>query len=165
MRAVQDETYRQFSDWVLRLGTGDEPHDNHDQVTLPQENVTDSLQDLIRFVYPLTQPGHQHLMQDPVYMSERCCLTPLNEKAHQINDLVLQQFQEPIHAYLSTDRVVTDGPEEAAAYPMEFLNAQTPSGLPKHKLKLKVLPYLCIGISPFSYFTCHFLNTVHTSSP
>ena len=143
MRAVQDETYRQFSDWLLRIGTGDEPHDNHDQVSLPQEIVTDSLQDLISFVYPQTQPGHQHLMQDPVYMSERCCLTPLNENSHQINDLILQQLQEPIHTYLSTDRVVTDDPEEAAAYPMEFLNAQTPSGLPKHKLQLKVLPYLC----------------------
>ena len=143
MRAVHDETYRQFSDWLLRIGTGDEPHDHHDQVTLPQEIVTESLQDMISFVYPQTQPGHQHLMHDPVYMSERCCLTPLNENSHQINDLILQQLQEPIHTYLSTDRVVTDDPEEAAAYPMEFLNAETPSGLPKHKLQLKVLPYLC----------------------
>ena len=115
MRAVHDETYRQFSDWHLRIGTGNEPHDHHDQVTLPQEIVTESLQDMISFVYPQTQPGHQHLMQDPVYMSERCCLTPLNENSHHINDLILQQLQAPIHTYLSTDKVVTDDPEEAAA--------------------------------------------------
>ena len=149
MRAVHDETYRQFSDWLLRIGTGDEPHDHHDQVTLPQEIATESLQDMISFVYPQTQPRHQHLMHDPVYMSERCCLTQLNENSHHINDLILQQLQDPIHTYLSTDKVVTDDLEEAAAYPMEFLNAQTPSGLPKHKLELKVLPYLCLGISPF----------------
>ena len=52
--------------------------------------------------------------------------------SHRITDLILQQFQEPVHIYLSTDRVVTDNPEEAAANQMEFLNAQTPSGLLKH---------------------------------
>ena len=27
MRAVQDHTYREFSEWLLRIGTGDESHD------------------------------------------------------------------------------------------------------------------------------------------
>ena len=138
MRAAQDDTYRQFSEWLLRLGTGDEPHDANDQVNLPDEIMTESLQDMINFVYPPLQPGDVDLMQDPVYMSDRCCLTPLNENSHHINDLILQQLHGPVHTYLSTDRVVTDNPEEAAAYAMEFLNAQTPSGLPKHKLELKV---------------------------
>ena len=100
--------------------------------------MTDSRDEMINFVYPPTQPGHADLMQDPVYMSERCCFTPLNENSHEINDLILHQLHGPVHTYLSTDRVVTDNPEEAAAYAMEFLNAQTPSGLPKHTLELKV---------------------------
>ena len=54
MRAVQDDTYRQFSDWLLRIGTGDEPHDDHDHITLPHEIVTESLQDMINNVYPHT---------------------------------------------------------------------------------------------------------------
>ena len=153
MRAVQDQTYRQFSDWLLRIGTGDETHDACDQITLPQDIVTESLDDMINYVYPQAQPGHQQLMQDPSYMSERCCLTPLNENSHHINDLILQQLQEPVHTYLSTDRVVTDDPDEAAAYAMEFLNAQTPSGLPKHKLELKVLPFIFIGLFAFPSFT------------
>ena len=138
MRAAQDQTYTQFSEWLLRIGTGEEPHDANDQVTLPREIMTDSRDEMINFVYPPIQPGHADLMQDPVYMSERCCLTPLNENSHEINDLILHQLHGPVHTYLSTDRVVTDNPEEAAAYAMEFLNAQTPSGLPKHKLELKV---------------------------
>ena len=157
MRAVQDETYRQFSDWLLRIGTGDEPHDAHDQVILPQHIATDSQQDMIYFVYPPTQPGNQHVMQDPVYMSERCCLTPLNENSHHINDLILQQLDTPVHTYLSTDRVVTDNPEEAAAYPMEFLNVQTPSGLPRHKLDLKVYAFHFFSYSlDFYHFYCCF---------
>jgi len=83
---------------------------------------------MIIFVYPQTQPGHQHLMQDPLHMLKYCCLKPLNENSHHITSMILQV---PVHTYLSTDRVVTEKPEEAAAYPMEFLNAQTPSGLPK----------------------------------
>ena len=142
MRAARDQTYRQFSDWLLRIGTGDEPHDDDDQVTLPQEIMAESMENMINFVYPATQPEHANLMQDPEYMSDRCCLTPLNEESHNINDRILQQLQTPVHTYLSTDRVVTDDPEEAAAYPMEFLNAQTPGGLPKHKLELKV-HFLC----------------------
>ena len=138
MRAAQDQTYTQVSEWLLRIGTGEEPYDANDQVTLPRDIMTSSQDELINFVYPPTQPGYADLMQDPVYMSERCCLTPLNENSHEINDLILRQLQGPVHTYLSTDRVVTDNPEEAAAYAMEFLNAQTPSGLPKHKLELKV---------------------------
>ena len=162
MRAVQDQTYRQFSDWLLRIGTGDEIHDACDQINLPQDIVTESLEDMINYVYPQAQPGHQQLMQDPLYMSERCCLTPLNENSHHINDLILQQLQEPVHTYLSTDRVVTDDPDEAAAYPMEFLNAQTLSGLPKHKLELKVLPFIFIGLFAFPSFTYLLLNKLHT---
>ena len=147
MRAIQDEKYKQFSDWLLRIGTGDEPYDDLDQVTLPQNIVTDSLQDMINFVYPPIQPGNQHVMRDPFYMSQRCCLAPLNENSHHITYLILQQLDTPVHTYLSTDRVVTDNPEEAAAYPMEFLNAQTPSGLPKHKLELKVYTFHLFPIS------------------
>ena len=78
-------------------------------------------------------------MQDHGYMSDRCCLTPLNEESHNINDQILQQLQTPVHTYLTADRVLTDDPEESAAYAMVFLNAQVPGGLPKHKLQLKVL--------------------------
>ena len=150
MRAARDDTYREFSEWLLRIGTGDEAHDANDHVTLPDEIMTESLQEMINFVYPPTQPGDADLMQDPTYMSERCCLTPLNENSHEINDLILRQLQGPVHTYLSTDRVVTDNPEEAAAYPLEFLNAQTPSGLPKHKLELKVHPSL---YSVYEFYT------------
>ena len=68
MRAVQDQTYRQFSDWLLRIGTGDETHDERDQIALPQDIVTESLEYMINYVYPQTQPGYQQLMQDPLYM-------------------------------------------------------------------------------------------------
>ena len=121
MRAARDQTYRQFSEWLLRIGTGDEPHDDNDQVTLPLDIMAESMEEMLNFVYPSTQPEHANLMQNSGYMSERCCLTPLNEESHNINDRILPQLQTPVHTYLSTDRVVTYDPEEAAAYAMVFL--------------------------------------------
>ena len=70
MRVIHDETYRHFSDWLLRIGTVNEPHDEHDLVILPENIVTDSLQDMTNIVYPPTQHGNQDLMQDHLYMSE-----------------------------------------------------------------------------------------------
>ena len=138
MRAVRDNTYRQFADWLLRIGNGEEPQDAQDKIRLPNNIVVSSLEDMLQSVYPSTQPGERNLMLDPETMSERCCLTPKNDFSHQINSLVLQQLNTDSRTYLSTDRVVTDDPNEAAAYPIEFLNVQTPSGMPLHNLELKV---------------------------
>ena len=160
MRAARDQAYRQFSEWLLRIGTGDEPHDDNDQVTLPKDIMAESMEEMLNFVYPSTQPEHANLMENPGYMSERCCLTPLNEESHNINDRILQQLQTPVHTYLSTDRVITDDPEEAAAYAMEFLNAQTPGGLPKHKLQLKV-PISIISLNyTYLFITNTLSNTI-----
>ena len=63
MRAAQDQTYTQFSEWLLRIGKGQEPHDAHDQVTLPREIMTGSRDEMINCVYPPAQPGHADLMQ------------------------------------------------------------------------------------------------------
>ena len=152
-----------------RAGTGDEVHDEHDQITLPADIMAQSLEDMINFVYPRTQPGDAALMEDPLYMSDRCCLTPLNENSHAINDMILSHLQGPVHTYFSTIRVVTDHPEEAAAYAIEFLNAQTPGGLPKHKLELKVGPspispnylnsHFCSKVSLFQIFSCEQIDT------
>eukprot|EP00795_Rhopilema_esculentum_P009950 gene9950-18563_t len=105
MRAVQDETYREFADWLLRLGNGQEPHDALEQVALPQQIIAPSLNDLIDFVYPPLQPDQPNLMADPGTMSERCCLTRKNDLSHQINELVLQRLPTPTRIYLSTDRI------------------------------------------------------------
>ena len=37
MRANQDENYREFADWLLRIGNGREPTDDDENITLPQQ--------------------------------------------------------------------------------------------------------------------------------
>eukprot|EP00794_Sanderia_malayensis_P006623 gene6623-biopygen5393 len=43
MRAGQDETYQAFSDWLLRIGNGVEPHDDQDQISLPSKSASSHL--------------------------------------------------------------------------------------------------------------------------
>ena len=72
MRANQDENYREFADWLLRIGDGREPIDEDENITLPHQVLLQSndLSDLIDFTYPQGPNG------DPLYMAKRCCLTP-----------------------------------------------------------------------------------------
>eukprot|EP00794_Sanderia_malayensis_P020784 gene20784-biopygen15326 len=65
------------------------------------------------------------------------CLTPKKEFSHHINELILQRLPTPRKQYLSIDRVETDDPEEAAAYPMEFSQCTNPGGMPLNSLQLK----------------------------
>ena len=139
MRAIQDETYREFSQWLLRIGNGQEPQDQEGQITLPDHMLVQSLNEIVQFLYPPPAPGEPDIMANPEAMAERCCLTPTNDSSHEINQLILDRLHAPTQTYLSTDRVITDDPEEAAAYPVEFLNAQTPAGMSLHKLQLKVI--------------------------
>ena len=55
----------------------------------------------------------------------------------QINEAILDKLNGAPRTYFSDDSVVCDNPEEAANYPLEFLNSLTPSGMPPHKLRLK----------------------------
>ena len=71
-------------------------------------------------------------------MAKRCCLTPKNINSHVINDLVLDRLPGNKRTYLSVDSVVTDDQHIRATVTTEFLNSMTPSGMPLHKLDLKV---------------------------
>eukprot|EP00112_Aurelia_sp_Birch-Aquarium-sp1_P020718 Seg540.7 transcript_id=Seg540.7/GoldUCD/mRNA.D3Y31 product="ATP-dependent DNA helicase PIF1" protein_id=Seg540.7/GoldUCD/D3Y31 len=134
MRANQDENYREFADWLLRIGDAREPMDEDEKITLPHQVLLESntLPDLIDFTYPQGPNG------DPVYMSKRCCLTPKNINSHVINDLVLERLPGNKRTYLSVDSVVTDDQHINEVVTIEFLNSMTPSGMPLHKLDLKV---------------------------
>ena len=146
MRAQHDNNYATFANWLLRVGNGSEPYiENTDEIP-PRQDIclpSNDLHGLISHVYPRGPTDQPH------YMETRCCLTPKNDQCHLLNDMILQLLPGPTTTYLSLDTVVADDPTEAAAYSVEFLNAQTPSGMPLHKLNLKVMislltPVVCL---------------------
>ncbi|XP_076032427.1 ATP-dependent DNA helicase PIF1-like [Oratosquilla oratoria] len=70
-------------------------------------------------------------------MKERVILCPKNSECLAVNEEVLRILPSKNKTYLSTNSVSCDN-DEAQNYPMEFINSLTPSGMPPHRLNLKV---------------------------
>src|SRR6202035_657114 len=72
----------------------------------------------------------------PAFLTSRAILTPKNIDVHQLNELVLTKFPGMTYEFTSADTMPAE--EDQIVYPPEFLNAQDPSSLPPHHLKLKI---------------------------
>ena len=72
-------------------------------------------------------------------LASRVILTSRNDESLKVNDSVLDRHHGEAHVYYSA--VVaecSDDPDEAVNYSEELLHCMTPTGLPSHKLTLKV---------------------------
>jgi ATP-dependent DNA helicase PIF1 len=70
------------------------------------------------------------------YLRERTILAPCNKEVSLINAMVLSYFPGAQVDFLSVDSV--EDTEVANTYPSEFLNTLEVSGMPSHKLPLKI---------------------------
>ena len=73
---------------------------------------------------------------DSYWLFERGTLAPLNESVTKINSKLTDMMPEPSKLYESINTAVSD--DEVTHYPPEFLNSIETSGLPPHKLNIKV---------------------------
>ncbi|XP_030058284.1 uncharacterized protein LOC115469629 [Microcaecilia unicolor] len=71
-------------------------------------------------------------------LKKKTILCPKNTHADKINNNVLNILKGNTKTYLSTDSINDSTEEEQHLYPVEFLHQQTPTGLPPHKLDLKI---------------------------
>jgi hypothetical protein len=71
---------------------------------------------------------------------EHCILSACNDDVDHLNEKILNDFPGEERVYLSADSIKEDtsDPETVLMYPTEYLNMITASGLPLHKLTLKV---------------------------
>lgn len=95
--------------------------------------VVTTLRDLINRIYPDIS-NIQNKSIDT--LCERAILTPKNDQAAMINDILLKSLKGAEMEYKSVDSVVYTN--DAINYPVEFLNSLNPPGLPAYKLCLKV---------------------------
>ena len=73
----------------------------------------------------------------PAFWKDRAIMTSKNNAVATINEVVLNMFPgEEVHEFISSDTM--DEPDEQIRYPSELLNSIESSGLPPHKLRLKV---------------------------
>ena len=130
-----DEEEVEFSSYLLKVGEGKE--DVHEDVgphslKIPDEYLVSTLADLIQDVFPNLENGcdsPENLIAGTIY-------TPLNKDMGLINRSCINDFPGVEKEYLSADSILEE--DHRNAIPVEFLNALTPSGLPDHKLILKV---------------------------
>ncbi|XP_047136706.1 uncharacterized protein LOC124813547 [Hydra vulgaris] len=124
---------REFSNWLLRLGSG--------TVFIKEEDpfkgcIEIPHQCLIRENDSIVEKIFGDAEQDDY--AKRVILTPTNVDSLSINEEVLQCLPGEVKTYLSADQVETDNLNERNNFPVEFLNSLIPSGMPPHSLKFKI---------------------------
>ena len=132
------EADRNFAKWQLEIGHGQHT-DEAGNTKLPDhfKCTENTIPSLISAIYP----GINQLPLPPDhYFAERTILTSRNDDMDDINEEMLSAFPGVMKEFLSADLVKgnnEDGQGELL-YPVEYLNSIICSGLPLHKLQLKV---------------------------
>ncbi len=127
MRAKSEE--QQFAHWLLELGNGKIKSDSECFIDIPPNlRCTEQLS---KDIFP------SEVLKSEQNICNSAILCPKNESALLINEEVLKMLPGEEVTYTSID-MVRPGEEQETDFPVEFLNSQTPSGMPPHKLTLKV---------------------------
>jgi hypothetical protein len=124
----------EFSDWLIKLGNGDLTNDHglsDDIIEIPDSMICK--ESLIQEIF-----GDKLCVEDVGKFSKMAILCPKNSDVDQINEEVLNLLDGEVVSYLSTDSIDDEEAEDRQNYPVEFLNDCTPSGMPVHKLNLKI---------------------------
>ena len=123
----------QYADLLLRIGDGKiPPNPANGLIKIPCGNLVDTLEKLQDSVFPDVSQN----FFDVDWLSERAILAPTNQSVHLINESLLDQIPTEEQVYLSID--TTTEIDDAVQYPTEFLNSLTPTGMPPHRLRLKI---------------------------
>ncbi|XP_022023686.1 uncharacterized protein LOC110923942 [Helianthus annuus] len=138
------KSIREFAKWIIDIGEGNVGDDNDGDaiIEIPDDllitDICNPIQSLIDFVYPSI------IQQFRIsgFFPERAILAPKNEVVHEINDRLLSLFPGDAKEYLSSDSIcqteqILDSFQQSL-YSTENLNALKISGLPNHRLVLKV---------------------------
>jgi len=129
-----DVTAGKFSELLLKIGNGDFPElAGKLVITKDLGLVVTTLQEIIVQIYPDIADVKNKSMD---WLCERAILTPKNDRAPVINEILLKSFKGTEIEYKSIDMVLKT--DDAVHYSVEFLNALNPPGFPAQKLVLKV---------------------------
>lgn len=82
--------------------------------------------------------GDRLAIENVSQFSKKAILCPKNSDVDVMNENVLQILEGDRTQYLSSDSIDDATEDDGQNYPIEFLNELTPSGMPPHKLNLKI---------------------------
>ncbi|XP_058784626.1 uncharacterized protein LOC131659455 [Vicia villosa] len=137
------EERKSFSEWILGIGDGSigDANDVDITVQIPRDLLIPSFGDPLSAIVESTYPNLLHNLNDLSFFQERAILTPKNTIVDALNDYILDLIPGEEKTYLSYDspcnaRSDINTPDDV--HTPKFLNTIVSSGLPNHKLKLKV---------------------------
>ncbi|GKF62362.1 DNA helicase, partial [Tanacetum coccineum] len=147
LQEADREKVSTFAQWLLDtgdglIGTPDElDPDSTSWVHIPDDyripDDENGMVNLIKFIYDdrtLQNPTPQELQ-------EKVIISPKNETVDVVNDKVMSLLPGRTYVYLSYDDALPhghDGGEVELLYPKEYLNSLSFTGLPPHRLELKI---------------------------
>nr|KAJ0226239.1 hypothetical protein LSAT_V11C100049790 [Lactuca sativa] len=134
--------FRQILPVVPGEGKLGGPNDGETIIDIPNDilinDPDDPIGSLIEFVYPSILEKYSSTN----YFQERAILAPKNEVVQEINDRLLKKFPGDEVEYLSSDSLCQSefvhDQFDANLYSPDVLNGLKVSGLPNHKLVLKI---------------------------
>ncbi|XP_050915667.1 uncharacterized protein LOC127130741 [Lathyrus oleraceus] len=132
-----------FSNWILKVGDGklEEPNDGYTDIPSPNDFLISNYDDPLEAIVSETYPNFLNNYKNPGFLQSRAILAGTIETVDIINQYVLGFIPDEEKEYLSSDSVDTfdgEGNEAFDVLTPEFLNTLTTSGLPNHKIKLKI---------------------------
>ncbi|KAI3956795.1 hypothetical protein MKW92_017597 [Papaver armeniacum] len=145
--AAEQQKIGEFAKWVLDVGDGKIPataineSEEKTWIQIPDDLLIRCEQDHLHEMVEAMYPDLLANMHDHEYLRNRSILAPTNKSVKEINDHVLAMIPKEEYELLSADSIDPESDNYQSAvvfYPKEFLNEMEVSGLPSHKLYLKV---------------------------
>nr|GEU45308.1 hypothetical protein [Tanacetum cinerariifolium] len=136
-----------FHNWLIAMRDGRllcialDGEDDATWITILEDLLIPIDDNPIEAIVSSTFPYLLNRIQDINYLKERYILSPINDVVDKINSHILASMSGEMHELLSADTIcsTTDNLEDMQImYPPEFLNTLRFSGVPIHKLELKI---------------------------
>lgn len=134
---MRSEGQDAFNEWILAIGDGRLSNDvglDQNFIEIPEQFLVKD--NIIHAIY-----GNQievSSLQNMDELAKKIILTTTNSDAIILNNKIPELIKNESKEYKSVDSIETDCEDTILNYPTEFLNTLTPSGMPPHKLVLKI---------------------------
>lgn len=149
------EEIEQFANWMLEIGDGKHKSNELGEtiIDIPEDLLIKDGENPILSLVDVTYPHIVENMNNLKFFEERAILAPTLDSVERVNDFVLSLISGEEIEYLSSDTPIQAKEDYAILgdwFTSEFLNDIKCSGVPNHRLKLKigVLVILLRNIDP-----------------
>ncbi|KAG5063305.1 hypothetical protein JHK85_004488 [Glycine max] len=142
-QSIDDQETTKFAKWILDIGDGviGNQNDGYATIEIPEYLLITEYNDPIDAIVKSKFPDLYQHHSDPELFKSRAILASTNETIEEVNDYILSLIPGEQMEYLSSDYIEkseTIGSWHFQSITTEFLNSLNTSGLPNHRIKLKI---------------------------